>query len=259
MPPSGCRGPLAGLRRPGGPRRRLSGHGRPRPPGGEQLSANGLWDKGFQFGDWLDPAAPPDDPAAARRTRAWSPGRASPRTGSRCPTDPFSESALDPADVGRHGRVGLRERRPVAVRLPAGPRHPDRGSLQKGVSGTGHLRCGAYLMTSGTTNGTIPSAAPARHPGRGASPGGSARVEQERRGRGEDRQVAGPAQPLVALRAVRRHVDEVAALTPDHIAVQLVEQRVGALEGADALELEETTTATSEPGVSSPGQPTTSA
>jgi alpha-L-rhamnosidase len=25
-----------------------------------------LWDKGFQFGDWLDPSAPPDKPAAAR-------------------------------------------------------------------------------------------------------------------------------------------------------------------------------------------------
>src|SRR5207253_5896731 len=25
-----------------------------------------LWDKGFQFGDWLDPAAPPDRPGAAR-------------------------------------------------------------------------------------------------------------------------------------------------------------------------------------------------
>ena len=25
-----------------------------------------LWDNGFQFGDWLDPAAPPDQPAAAR-------------------------------------------------------------------------------------------------------------------------------------------------------------------------------------------------
>lgn len=29
-----------------------------------------LWDRGFQFGDWLDPAAPPDDPAAARTDRA---------------------------------------------------------------------------------------------------------------------------------------------------------------------------------------------
>ncbi|MFW1442901.1 hypothetical protein ACEV7Z_23195, partial [Vibrio parahaemolyticus] len=30
------------------------------------LSPTGLWDTGFQFGDWLDPAAPPDDPSAAR-------------------------------------------------------------------------------------------------------------------------------------------------------------------------------------------------
>ncbi|MFD4668573.1 family 78 glycoside hydrolase catalytic domain [Lentzea sp. NPDC058450] len=30
------------------------------------LSENGLWDKGFQFGDWLDPDAPADDPAAAK-------------------------------------------------------------------------------------------------------------------------------------------------------------------------------------------------
>jgi alpha-L-rhamnosidase len=27
---------------------------------------NHRWDAGFQFGDWLDPAAPPDDPGAAR-------------------------------------------------------------------------------------------------------------------------------------------------------------------------------------------------
>src|SRR5437773_138168 len=25
-----------------------------------------LWDTGFQFGDWLDPSAPPDKPGAAR-------------------------------------------------------------------------------------------------------------------------------------------------------------------------------------------------
>ena len=30
------------------------------------LSADGVWDRGFQFGDWLDPLAPPDDPAASR-------------------------------------------------------------------------------------------------------------------------------------------------------------------------------------------------
>jgi alpha-L-rhamnosidase len=30
------------------------------------LSPSGLWDTGFQFGDWLDPSAPPTDPAAAK-------------------------------------------------------------------------------------------------------------------------------------------------------------------------------------------------
>lgn len=30
------------------------------------LSPSGLWDQGFQFGDWLDPDAPPDAPAAAK-------------------------------------------------------------------------------------------------------------------------------------------------------------------------------------------------
>jgi alpha-L-rhamnosidase len=30
------------------------------------LSQDGLWDAGFQFGDWLDPAAPPDRPGDAR-------------------------------------------------------------------------------------------------------------------------------------------------------------------------------------------------
>ncbi len=30
------------------------------------LSPNGLWDTGFQFGDWLDPDAPPENPARAK-------------------------------------------------------------------------------------------------------------------------------------------------------------------------------------------------
>jgi alpha-L-rhamnosidase len=31
-----------------------------------KLSPSGLWDTGFQFGDWLDPTAPPDRPADAK-------------------------------------------------------------------------------------------------------------------------------------------------------------------------------------------------
>ncbi|ACL38425.1 alpha-L-rhamnosidase [Pseudarthrobacter chlorophenolicus A6] len=34
------------------------------------LSANGLWDSGFQFGDWLDPDAAPDQPWAAKADTA---------------------------------------------------------------------------------------------------------------------------------------------------------------------------------------------
>lgn len=31
-----------------------------------RLSESGLWDSGFQFGDWLDPTAPPDEPMRAK-------------------------------------------------------------------------------------------------------------------------------------------------------------------------------------------------
>ena len=36
----------------------------------EQAGESLLWDQGFQFGDWLDPAAPPDNPGAARTSHA---------------------------------------------------------------------------------------------------------------------------------------------------------------------------------------------
>ncbi|WP_138418829.1 glycoside hydrolase family 78 protein [Sinomonas gamaensis] len=35
----------------------------------ERAGENHLWDEGFQLGDWLDPAAPPHDPADARTDR----------------------------------------------------------------------------------------------------------------------------------------------------------------------------------------------
>ena len=34
------------------------------------LSPNGLWDKGFQFGDWLDPTAPPENPFQAQADKS---------------------------------------------------------------------------------------------------------------------------------------------------------------------------------------------
>ena len=58
---------------------------------------------------------------------------------------------------------------------------------------------------------------------------------QEGRGGGEDLEVAGPAEALVALRAVGGDVEEVALHPPHHVVVQLGHQRVGDLEAADAL------------------------
>ena len=59
-------------------------------------------------------------------------------------------------------------------------------------------------------------------------------VEEGCSGR-EDLDVAGPAQPLVALRAVGRYVEEVAPHAPYDVLVQPVDERVGALKPAGAL------------------------
>ena len=63
----GAVGAVAGVRgsaSAGGPVRL---HGRPHPlRSSQRLSPTGLWDTGFQFGDWLDPTAPPDEPADAK-------------------------------------------------------------------------------------------------------------------------------------------------------------------------------------------------
>ena len=48
--------------------------------------------------------------------------------------------------------------------------------------------------------------------------------------RREDLRVARPAQPLVALRAVGRHVEEVALLPPEDVVLELVDERLRGLE-----------------------------
>ncbi len=159
---------------------------------------------------------------------------------SLVPQTILRELALHPADVSRHGGEGLGQGLPVAVGLPGRPRHPDGGvtpergrvlaaellvrrhELDHVRDHEGHHPVGRALLGVKITEPVA------------EEPAG---IEKEDRGRGEDRQVAGPAQPLVALRAVGRHVDEVAALPPDHVAVQLIEHRVGALEFSDALQL----------------------
>lgn len=63
------------------------------------------------------------------------------------------------------------------------------------------------------------------------------RVELERGRCRVGRDVTGPSEPLVALRAVGRHVEEVALLAPDRVAHELVDQGVRALEPAGPLHL----------------------
>ena len=91
---------------------------------------------------------------------------------------------------------------------------------------------------SGTTGGTIRSAA---FCSAATSCSQSAEeivnIEEVGRGGDEDSDVTSPAESLVPLRAVGGEVEEIPAETPDDVSVQLVEQLVGALELADALQL----------------------
>ena len=108
----GALGAVAGVRRPGGAGSSaypsMAAHVR-RVRG--LVSPNGLWDTGFQFGDWLDPTAPPDDPSGPRPTRTWSPRPAS--TAAR------ADRAGAPRVLGRPTT------RPSSSRLwPSGPGPP---------------------------------------------------------------------------------------------------------------------------------------
>ena len=109
-----------------------------------------------------------------------------------------------------------REHRRVAVRLPERPRHPHRGVAPD----RGAVR-GRELRSDGRRTSGRPGrrTAPCRRRAccssgeiDAASRGGSRRRRTGRpRSGANDREVAGPAEPLVALRAVGRHVEEVAA------------------------------------------------
>ena len=99
---------------------------------------DGLWDGGFQFGDWLDPSAPPDDPGEAKADTgvvatacllphrcAWSPRR--PRSSAE------TTRRADFAGARRRGERRLhralrRRRRPDPQRLPDRLRPRDRAS-----------------------------------------------------------------------------------------------------------------------------------
>ncbi|MNC30657.1 hypothetical protein D3C75_789460 [compost metagenome] len=62
-------------------------------------------------------------------------------------------------------------------------------------------------------------------------------IHQIRRSPDEHLRIPGPAQPLIPLRAIRRHIDKVAFLAPQDIVLELVDQRIGAREGACVLHI----------------------
>ena len=100
------------------------------------------------------------------------------------------------------------------------------------VAASPHAAAGldAECRTSGTTHGTPP--APVLLKRQVDQPRGQKAVAlvQVAGGRGKDLNVAGPPEPLVALRAVGRKVQEVAPHAPDDVVMQPVDQRVRALE-----------------------------
>ena len=117
----GAVGALAGLRRPPGARATSSTRWPPTSAGSSQLlSPTGLWDTGFQFGDWLDPTAPPDKPADAKADNG--------RGGHRLP--------LPQRHLARRGRRDPGPGRRRRVLRPSWPTGPARRSTSTTSSRT---------------------------------------------------------------------------------------------------------------------------
>ncbi len=178
-------------------------------------------------------------PGSALARHGWSGGASgssqSPNWKPSSHTPGGRQLARHPAHVRAHRVVLPLEHRRVAVRLVERPRHPhrrvapDRRGVHRRQPGRGrhplehvghHERHQPVRVPLLQVEVDQPVLEEGRH------------VVEVGRRRREHGEVAGPAEPLVALRAVGRYVEEVPAQAPDDVAVQLGEQRVGALEGA---------------------------
>ena len=192
------------------------------------------------------------DDARPRRPRA---GRCARRTRSR-----GTSSRSWPPRVGRSVRPGRASRRTACD----GPEQPVRALPQRGATRSSARMLGSWRArivgspydsytahgtivaasaqparpkrgspsstTSGTTDGTPRTSSCSSARSRSQLVQNASRVEERARGGRERLGIAGPAEALVALRAIGRHRDEVVALRPDDVLVEASEPRVGACE-----------------------------
>ena len=205
--------------------------------GGERAAGGGIVRFAEQFGRLSQDLCGPREPRRAHQRRVGL-GVAR-RVGRRLRVHPIAEleavsphAALvaglrDVLDPCLHGGVLAAQHLQVAVALAQGHRHHGGGVAPAGGGERRRQDRGydeRYVAVRFLLGGQI------------LEPGVQQRggVVEQGSGGGEHLDVAGPAEPLVALRAVGGHVQEVAAHAPHDILVELVDTRIRALEPAGA-------------------------
>ena len=146
----------------------------------------------------------------------------------RVGADEIAARFLHEGEMPRHRGVVVREDRGVAGEAPDGPRDDNPRVAPAGVAVT------EDDVRREVGEGAVRALAVAHgaHPLREERAG----VHVVERGGCEDLRVAAPAEALVALRAVGGEVEKVSLLPAHNAALQLIDERIGALESAGVSE-----------------------
>src|SRR5215207_1112150 len=179
-------------------------------------------------------------PAQARLLRGGSGIKPIAELESLVPQSCGGEHGFDASHVGRHRVELISKHLPIPICPPKRPRHPDRGVAPD----RGGIRDRPML-------GTIEVLQHVRHNRRHAAicrllfcskvlepvPKEIVHIEKASGSGCENSDVTRPAETFVTLRTIGGHVEEIPAEAPHDIAVQLVDQLVGAFELAGAPQL----------------------